>query len=121
MLITRMHVPEVQAQVDRQGLTQQRAHDAAIASPQLAYRIYVEDDRMEMVRGYFFDEIVIRTLKDILGATDGEHLVQTRLGGYLEGIPISVVAPDILLEEVVLGEIRGKRAILPYLSRPIPE
>ncbi len=121
MLITRMHVPEVQAQVDRQSLTQQRAHDAAIASPQLAYRIYVEDDRMEMVRGYFFDEIVIRTLKDILGATDGEHLVQTRLGGYLEGIPISVVAPDILLEEVVLGEIRGKRAILPYLSRPIPE
>jgi hypothetical protein len=74
-----------------------------------------------MVRGYFFDEIVVRTLKDIIGATGREHLVQTVLGGYVEGIPISVVAPDILLEEVVLGEVKGARATLPYLSRPIPE
>ena len=114
-----MHMPEVQAQVDREGLTQQRTNDAAIANPQLAYRLYVEDGRRELVRGYFFDEIVVRTLKDIIGATDGEHLVQTVMGGYIEGIPISVVAPDILLEEVVLGEIKGTRATLPYLARPI--
>jgi predicted Zn-dependent protease len=119
ILITRMHMPEVQSQVDREGLTQQRANDAAIASPQLAYRVYVEDGRRELVRGYFFDEIVVRTLKDIIGATNGEHLVQTVMGGYVEGIGISVVAPDILLEEVVLGEVTGTRATLPYLSRPI--
>lgn len=116
IVITRMHMPEVQAQVDREGLTQQRTNDAAIANPQLAYRIYVEDGRRELVRGYFFDEIVVRTLKDIIGATDGEYLVQTVMGG---GIPISVVAPDILLEEVVLGEIKGTRSTLPYLARPI--
>ncbi len=121
MLVTRMNVPDVQAQVDRQGLMHWRVHDAAIASPQLAYRVYVEDGRLELVRGYYFDEIVVRTLKDILAASGEEHLVQTVLGGFLGGIPISVVAPDILLEEVVLAEIKGKRATLPYLTRPMPD
>ena len=121
MLVTRMNVPDIQAQVDRQGLTQWRVHDAAIASPQLTYRVYVEDGRLELVRGYYFDEIVVRTLKDILAASGEEHLVQTVLGGFMGGIPISVVAPDVLLEEVVLAEIKGKRATLPYLTRPMPD
>ena len=35
-------------------------------------------------------------------------------------LPISIVAPDILLEEMVLTPLNGKRTVAPYLSRPMP-
>lgn len=122
ILVTRLSEPAVQARVDREGLVQQRVNEVAVANPLLCFRVYAEDGRIEPVRGYRFDEIRVRTLKDILGASGRENLVQTLLDGLLSaGVPISVVAPDVLLEEVVLTPVSGRRSIAPYLARPLPE
>ena len=121
IVITRLHVPSAQSRVDREGLVQQRINDASVSSPLLAFRFHVEDERLEPVRGYRFDEVGVRALKDIVSASGREHLVQTVLDGQLgEGIPISIVAPDLLLEEVVLTPVSGRRSLPPYLSRPMP-
>jgi len=75
-----------------------------------------------VVHGYRFEEINVRTMKDILGATSNETLVQTLLTGSPgRGIPVSVVAPDVLIEEAVLTPIKGQRPRPPYLPRPMPE
>jgi len=110
-----------------------------LTKPTLAYRVSVEDGSEELVRGVVLGELSISTLKDIIAA-GSEYTVVNRLaasgGGSLgtifsfmgpmggmgnHGIPTSVVAPAVLLEEVELleqGDTTSKPTLLqhPYFA-----
>jgi predicted Zn-dependent protease len=75
-----------------------------LASPVLMYKVYVKDGRVEPVRGLIFDEVSIRSLKDIVAMGKDEHLcsvLQPTVIPQLE-YPASIVTPSILVEEMEL-------------------
>lgn len=75
-----------------------------LSVPILAYKVYVEDGREELFRGADIFDLTVRELRTILAAGNDAHAFNILLGnGHLgEGIPISVVAPSVLLDEIDL-------------------
>ena len=95
----------------------------ALTSPIEVVRIRVSDGREERVRGLAFEELPPRIFKEVLAAGDDlaiHHQVLSLSGGSgaahgvpwsqpgVEGIPVSVASPSLLLEEVELGRSPGK-------------
>jgi TldD protein len=120
LVAERLHDPVVQGRFDREGLVQQRLEDSPAANPMLVRRLWL-DGRVEMVRGYRFEGVDARTLRDIAALGDTPHLVQALLDGASgDGVPISVIAPDLLLEEVALTPMGGRRPVPLPLGRPMP-
>ena len=100
LLITRLDVPEISQQYqwtenfDEPG-------GALLTGPVVAYKVYADDGRLEPVRGLAFDELSIRTLRDIYAT--GKEPALTNIeqsvgpGMYYR---MAVVTPDILVEEM---------------------
>lgn len=111
-----------------------------LTAPILAYKVSVEDGREELVRGIRVSELSVRTLKDIVAAgADAyvNHRLVTSGGGIsglafafapsfaeltAAGIPTTVVAPSVLVEELELKSAGGpqqKPALLqhPYFAK----
>ncbi len=89
-----------------------------LSAPLLAYKVYVEDGREELIRGVTVEDISVRALRQIIAAGDDLFVHNTFTGN----VPASVVAPAVLLEEVQLNKITGaqqKPTILthPYFSK----
>lgn len=105
-----------------------------LTTPILIYKVFVEDGREEMVRGVNVGEMSVTMLKDIVAAGK-DYYVNNKLSGgsgvmgaffsYASlfgdagatGIPTSVVAPSVLLEEIELIKPTGlqrKPAILKH-------
>jgi hypothetical protein len=75
-----------------------------LTMPVIAYRIFEEDGRKEPVRGLVFDEVTIRTLKDI-AAIGKESLVFNILQrSPFPDItyPATIITPPILVEDMEL-------------------
>lgn len=107
-----------------------------LTPPTLSYRVSVEDGSEELVRGVVLGELSVSTLKDIIAA-GSNYTVANRLtasgGGSMgmmfsfmgqmggmgnRGIPTSVVAPAVLLEEVELIERRDTTSKPTLLEHP---
>lgn len=102
-------------------------------APLLVYKVSVEDGSEQLVRGLTESHFTPRILKDIVAASSDYH-VNNRLmsgGGGLsgmifgfgsgdvggEGIPVTIIAPSVLFEEVELKGATGpqkKPALLPH-------
>lgn len=104
-----------------------RGTPETIQPPTLAYKVFVADGHEELVRGLAVTEMSVRTLREVVAA-GGEPVVWTRpylprslwLGspGALgtESLPVSIVSPSLLLDELELKRPEGaaeKPAILP--------
>lgn len=90
--------------------------------PLLVYRVYVSDGHKELVRGATLQDLNIRSLRNILGIgndstvydymqNDEDGLAGTALGAFGTaegGIPSTVVAPSLLLEEVEAQGFHGE-------------
>lgn len=96
-----------------------------ISVPLLVYKLF-PDGREELVRGVRFRGLDTRALKDILAAS-GElfafHYLENRApfahmdaGGYVAGT--TVVAPELLFEDVELEKIPGELPKLPLVPAP---
>lgn len=89
-----------------------------LSAPVLAYKVYVDDGREELIRGINVGEFSVRSLRQIIAAgKDG--FVHNRLAG---AIPTSIIAPSVLLEEMELKKPSGalqKPALLahPYFNK----
>jgi len=93
--------------------------------PILVYRIY-PDGRQELVRGLRFRSVNVRTLRDIIAASDTEHifhflgngspLPMMGGGGYIAGH--SVVAPSVLFEDLELEKREDDWPKLPVVPPP---
>jgi predicted Zn-dependent protease len=74
-----------------------------LTSPMLLYKVYAKDGKIEPVRGLDFDEVSIRSLRDIaaLGKDSKSYgILQPALRQFQYAI--SIVTPSILIEEMEL-------------------
>jgi TldD protein len=100
--------------------------------PLLFYRVYAADGREELVRGGHIEGLTLRSLRNILGVGSDlavYNYMQNPAGGFAGtalgsfggaqgGIPSSVVAPSLLLEEVEIRGFHGEPRRLPLLAAP---
>ena len=82
--------------------------------PLLLYRVYVADGHEELVRGAAFNQLDTRSLRnDIVAA--GDDAAVSNYGGLL---PVSVVAPSVLFDELELRQANQKNPKLPAYDAP---
>jgi TldD protein len=96
-----------------------------VSQPLLAYRIY-PDGREELVRGLEFRGLNVRSLREILAASDESHtfhfilnnlpLALMGVGGYVTSC--SVVSPSILIEDLELAPSERELQRLPVVPPP---
>lgn len=102
--------------------------------PLLLYRVYVSDGHEEPVRGGVLEGLNMRALRSILGVGDDpqvysymqnpqDGLAGTALGSFGSaggdaGIPSSVVAPSLLLDEIDVRGFHGEPRRLPLVPSP---
>jgi hypothetical protein len=100
--------------------------------PLLVYRVYVTDGRQEPVRGGIMEGLTLRSLRNILAVGDdpavytymqnpAEGLSLTALGSFGTaegGIPSTVIAPSLLLEEIEVRGFHGEPRRLPLVTPP---
>ena len=84
-----------------------------LGDPIHAYKVYVDDGREELIRGMEFAPVETRILKRILAAGK-----QRKVYNATAGIPSSIIAPAILLEELELHKIEREFDKLPILKSP---
>ncbi len=85
----------------------------SLGKPLYAFKVYVEDGHEEPVRGLKFLPVEIRSLKDILAATN-QRPVYNSLGSVLT----SFIAPAVLFEELELTKVEQQFDTLPILKSP---
>jgi hypothetical protein len=100
--------------------------------PLTVYRVYVADGREEMVRGGHIEGLTLRSLRNILGIGGDSTVVtymQNPAGGFAGtalgsfgsaqgGIPSTVVAPSLLLDEIEVRGFHGEPRRLPIVPAP---
>jgi predicted Zn-dependent protease len=91
-----------------------------LSIPILAYKVHVEDGREELFRGADIFDLTVRELRQILAAGNDAHPFNLLLGnGHLgEGIPVSVVAPSALLDEIDLRKSTASKERPLLLTHP---
>ncbi len=101
-------------------------------APLLIYRVYVSDGREEPVRGGVIEGLTLRTLRNILAIGNDSTVYtfmqnsQGGLGGTAlgsfgsaqDGIPSTVVAPSLLLDDVEIRGFHGEPRRLPPVPAP---
>lgn len=96
----------------------------SLSPPILAYKVYVADGREELVRNLSIDDFPIRELRQILAVGKDQmtlnHLSSAGQRGI--GVPYSVTAPSVLMDEIVLRKdttTKSKPLILthPYFDK----
>jgi len=85
-----------------------------LSAPLAVYKVYVEDGRMEPVRGLVFDEVTVRSMRDVGMLGDDPRLTNLRLGSLSSAVMISgsIITPSILVEEMDLKEDSARETVL---------
>lgn len=104
-----------------------------LSSPLVAYKIYT-DGRKELVRGIRFEGVTPKSLRDIVNAGESEFvynfLIREPLGGMMRifggeevgwTLPVSVIAPPVLIDEMTLTAKEAKATELPFVKHPFFE
>ncbi|HXQ26589.1 MAG TPA: metallopeptidase TldD-related protein [Candidatus Acidoferrales bacterium] len=100
--------------------------------PLFVSRVYVEDGREEPVRGGVLEGLTLRSLRNILAIGDdsvvytymqnpAEGLAGTALGAFGSvqgGIPSTVIAPSLVLDDVEIRGFHGEPRRLPLVQAP---
>ena len=101
-------------------------------APLFVYRVYVADGHEELVRGATIQGLAPRSLRNILAAGNdatvftymqnpGDGFAGTALGAFGSvqgGIPSTVVAPSLLLDEIEVHGFRGEPRRTPLVPAP---
>ncbi|MGH9686867.1 MAG: metallopeptidase TldD-related protein [Candidatus Acidiferrales bacterium] len=136
--VTRMDDPAISSlnQQDFSDFVGELGGDIASGArvPLLLYRVYVSDGHEEPVRGGVLEGLNMRVLRDILGVGNDPAvysymqnpqggLAGTALGSFGSaesdgGIPSSIVAPSLLLDEIDVRGFHGEPRRLPLVPAP---
>jgi TldD protein len=78
-----------------------------LTPPLIVYKVYAKDGRTEPVRGLGFDEVTVRSLRDItaLGKDGQLYNVYQRFPGLDVTYLASIITPSILVEEMELKSV----------------
>ncbi|NJM53234.1 MAG: hypothetical protein HC846_07470 [Blastocatellia bacterium] len=92
----------------------------SLSPPILAYKVYVEDGREELVRNISIDDFPIRELRQLLAVGNDQmtlnHISSTGQRGI--GVPYSVTAPSVLMDEIVLRKDTSTKSKPLILTHP---
>jgi TldD protein len=100
--------------------------------PLVMYRVYVSDGHEEMVRGGHIEGLQLRSLRNISAFGDDQAVfpyMQNPQGGFAGtalgafgsaqgGIPSTVVAPSLVLDEIEVRGFHGEPRRLPLVEAP---
>jgi TldD protein len=100
--------------------------------PLLVYRVYVADGHEELARGGILEGLTLRSLRNILAIGDDpsvltymqnsqDGLSGTALGAFgsaQDGIPSTVAAPSLLLDDIEIRGFHGEPSRLPLDPAP---
>lgn len=100
--------------------------------PLLIYRVYVADGHEELARGGILEGLTLRSLRNILAIgsdptvltylqNSQDALAGTALGAFgsaQDGIPSTVIAPSLLLDDVEIRGFHGEPSRLPLDPAP---
>jgi TldD protein len=93
-----------------------------LSPPLQMHLLNVKTGERKPVWGLVFDGASERILKDIVASSRQRTLYQTlAAGGMLSSMPMSVVAPDILVEEMVLQKMEMQKNRPPLVEMPVLE
>jgi TldD protein len=118
LLITRLDDPSVS---DRYRWTEfSEESRPLLTSPVGVYKVYAKDGTMEPVRGLEFDEVTIRSLRDVAALGKDARAWNVQQSIDVEGVtyPAAIITPDILIEEMEFtsGAIHEP---MPVSGRPV--
>jgi predicted Zn-dependent protease len=105
---------------------------SGLRMPLMVYRVYVSDGHEELVRGAHIEGLQMRTLRNIPAIGDDPAVfsyMQNPAGGFAGtafgafgsaqgGIPSTVIAPSLLLDEVEIRGFHGEPRRLPLVEAP---
>jgi len=107
--------------VSRLAFEDQKGDDDLLSDPAVLLRVY-PDGHEERVRDAEFEGVSLRALRDIVAASSERSVYNFYERGHLQGsrgeLPASVVAPDILVEEMEFKKTEKKPEKRPYLKHP---
>jgi hypothetical protein len=100
--------------------------------PLLVYRVYVADGREELARGGILEGLTLRSLRNVLAIgsdsvvltymqNPADGLAGTALGAFGSaqgGIPSTIAAPSLLLDDVEIRGFHGEPSRLPLDAPP---
>ena len=119
-------------------MAQGGSSQSQLTRPVLAYKVYVEDGREELVRGLGFRDVSVRSLRDIVASGEDQYVNNRFLasggGGFPGGlgvvilsglggpgglgVPVAVVAPSVLFEELEIERAGGAQQTPALLEHP---
>ncbi len=113
LLVTRLDEPRFSIPY-RRSSTGGDDSDQLLSAPVWAYKVYVDGGKMELVRGLVFDDVSVRTMRDVGMMGDDPKLTNMRLASMSSAIiiPVSIVTPSILVEEMDLKEDTSRETLL---------
>jgi predicted Zn-dependent protease len=93
-----------------------------ISDPIYAYKIY-KDGRKELIGRIKLEEFGVSKLKDIVAVGSESYVYNSFVivdlfGVKMKGVPISVIAPSIIIKEVDVTSKEGKGEELPLILHP---
>jgi TldD protein len=100
--------------------------------PLMMYRVYVADGREELVRGGYIERLTLRSIRNLPGIGDDLTVfryMQNPAGGFAGtalgafgaaqgGIPSTVIAPSLLVDEAEIRGFHGEPRRLPLVPLP---
>ena len=90
-------------------------------TPILVFKIYAEDGREELVRGVEIVGTPLSSINKIMATSNDYEVVNGYCGAESGYIPVSTIAPSILLSEIELQRTSGAKTKPPILSPPLFE
>ncbi len=91
-----------------------------LSSPIIAYKVFEKDGKLEPVRGLMFDEVSIRSLRDIIAVGNDDELYnmqQPTIFGPGNNVAISLITPSLLIDEM---ELKASQKQEPMFQSPRP-
>lgn len=93
--------------------TLSRGREGSLPSPAFAYKVFVEGDREELVRGMRFQPVQTRALRRLIAAGEERAVYNS-----LSPVGMSIIAPAIVFEELELTKVEREFDKLPILPSP---
>jgi predicted Zn-dependent protease len=90
-----------------------------LSDPLIAYKLY-PDGKKELIRGLKFEGLTPMVLRDIILSSKNQTVYNLLYDDQTSEsfLPISIIAPSIIVERMTLGTKEGKAKKPPYLKHP---
>lgn len=117
LLVKRLDRPEISSRYS--WSTEQETSTELMTDPLVMYKVYVDDGRVEPVRGLTPDDITVRSLRDIIAVGDTAKAFNMLLSTSTQpdACAITVVTGSILVEDAGFRAVTSREP-LPVSIRP---